>query len=98
MTKQKRQVGRRKEAPLAVVGSNTVQEEKPISYQEKLVVYYRELLRGFFNKFDRWQAITDVEGYKVDKERRKLEVFATSNGLHIAQPGETPNLEDKILE
>src|SRR5690348_15231813 len=93
------QVKGAKEAWLAVAHSDPVQEqEEGLSYKEKLLLRFRELMRGHFEKLSRWQAILDTERQEVDQDKRKLEVFATPNGLRIARPGEASNPKDRILE
>src|SRR5205823_6204850 len=87
------------EAPLAIVNNDTVQEqEETLSANEQELLYYRKLLQGYFKKFTRWQAIAEAEGIETGAGERKIEVFTTPTGLHIAKLGEKHPPKDKVLE
>ncbi len=101
------QLGGRKEAPLAIVGSDDsdiVQQPSHSQFftpEDAAYDYYQELFKGFFEKFTRWKEILAAEEYEEGKEeRRGFSVFRSNSGLSI-QAGTTrvrDDPPDKILE
>jgi hypothetical protein len=83
MAKRRRQVGGRKEAPLAVVGSGLVPEQHKKIFKPEDAEYqrYSELLQFFFEKFTRWQGVLSTEEYIKDEERRSGSVFRLDTGF-----------------
>src|SRR5260370_13136396 len=101
---QKRQVGGRKEAPLAVVGSNELdssqQHEKILTPEDAEYLRYSELLQGFFQKITRWLKIAQAEKYQGDERERVFSVIRSDNTLSI-KTGTTwigDDTPDKVLQ
>jgi len=92
MTEQEGQVGRKKEAPLEVVGSSGSKEneyKKVLTPEDAEYVHYTDLLKGFFQKFARWKEILSAEEYQRNDKKRGFDIFSSSHGTYI-----TP-IEDK---
>ena len=92
MSDEPRQIGGRKEAPLAIVGTSNLglqsQQEQVYTPNDPEYHNYQTLLRGYFEKFTRWQEILTAEECQENDLWRGFSVFRSDDGLFI-KPGTT---------
>ncbi len=104
MAKQKRQVGGRKETPLAGVGCSGLgsgeQHDQIFTPEDAEYQLYSELLKGFFEKFTRWKDILAADECQENEKIRGFSVIRSANGLSV-KPGNSwvgDDPPDKILQ
>jgi hypothetical protein len=102
MARPERPVGRKEETPLEIAGSSILgsdqQREHVFTPEEAEYQRYSELLRGFFEKFFRWQEILAADECQTLVGHRGFSVYRSEIGS-IIRPGwsleETDDFKDQ---